>query len=316
MNDTEINYTKEAFFSPWNLSFLIMAMVVAFVLFVTDAGAFPNLALLFTAAVELLYLGIVPRNDRFRRAVRSQRIAEHNKPPSQKEIFQDLSRSSQRRYARLRRLEQDIEANYRRLSYASQGLLDSHLKKIDGLLDSYLNLLHQKERYETYARHSSEHDVIEQIADLREDMADDSARVKSIKERRLRILEQRLSRFKKGRENLEIIEAQLETVEDVIKYIHEQSWGLQNPDEITFQLDTLLDEVEETQASVREIEDVFTPSTSMLDEELLDEELDGDELLDDPLSGDEPLLDATPPADEDLDERSSSRPPRGNRSRS
>ncbi|MEX0599652.1 MAG: hypothetical protein WD205_03345, partial [Rhodothermales bacterium] len=236
MNDLNINYTKEAFLNPINLGFLIVAMLTAF--FLSGSEPWFNLMLIMAAALELMYLGVVPRNDRFRRAVRSRRAAEHAKPPSQKEIFQLLTKTSQRRYARLRKLEKDISTNYRKLSYASQGLLDSHLGKIDGLLDSYLNLLYQKERYEYTNQSSAESEVIQAISALREDMADDSDKVRSIKERRLRILEQRLQRFKKSSENLEIIEAQLETIEDVVKYIHEQSLTLRNPEEITFQLDT------------------------------------------------------------------------------
>ncbi|WP_456427757.1 hypothetical protein [Rhodocaloribacter sp.] len=266
MNEAEINYTKEAFLHPWNLAFLIVSMLLAFTisLFSGSPDWLFDTLLLFAAAGELLYLGIMPRQERFRRAVKSQRAAEFAKPPSQKEIFQHLTKVSQRRYARLRKLQKDIAANYRKLSYASQGMLDSHLKKINGLLDSYLNLLYQKERYEYSSRNKTELEVVRAIEDLREDMEDDSPRVKAIKKRRMRILEQRLERFKKGQENLEIIEAQLETIEDVIKYIHEQSLTLRNPEEITFQLDTLLSEVEETEASVEEIEKVFARPTDLL----------------------------------------------------
>ena len=271
MNDADINYTKEAFLHPYNLAFLLVALVSAFALNLAVGGSIFTLTLLFSFAAELLYLGVVPRNARFRRAVRSQRIEAHRKPPSQKELFQHLSRESQRRYARLRQLRDDIEANYRRLSYASQGLLDSHLGKIDGLIASFLNLLHQKERYETGTRGHSEAELQRAIDELRDDMSDDADRVKSIKERRLHILQQRLGRSKKGQENHEIIEAQLETVEDVVKYIHEQSWTLQNPDEISLQLDTLLSEVEDTQTSVREIEDVFGRSADDLLGDLDDE---------------------------------------------
>jgi uncharacterized coiled-coil DUF342 family protein len=120
----------------------------------------------------------------------------------------------------------------------------------------------------TPARYSSqantEGEVVSAIEALRKDMADDSPKVRSIKERRLRILEQRLARFKKGRENVEIIRAQLETIEDVVKYIHEQSLTLRNPEEITFQLDTLLTEVEETQLAIEEIEEVFARPTDLL----------------------------------------------------
>ncbi|MGA7304314.1 MAG: hypothetical protein WBW88_05545, partial [Rhodothermales bacterium] len=71
-------------------------------------------------------------------------------------------------------------------------------------------------------------------------------------------------KFKKTKENLEVIEAQLETIEDVTKYIHEQSLTMSNPEEITFQLDTLLSEVEETQAAVEEVEGVFASPTDLL----------------------------------------------------
>lgn len=266
MSEAEINYTKEAFLHPWNLAFLISAMALSFAVSMIGTGAtwtFETI-LLFTSALELLYLGIMPRQERFRKAVRSRRAAEHAKPPSQKEIFQLLTKNSQRRYARLRKLGRDIQSNYRKLNYASQGMLDSHVNKIGGLLDSYLKLLYQQERYEYSTQARSEAEVVRAITDLRDDMTDDTPKVVAIKERRMKILEQRLDRFKRGAENLEIIEAQLETIEDVIKYIHEQSLTLSNPEEITFQLDTLLNEVEETQSTVEEMEDVFGRTTDLL----------------------------------------------------
>jgi len=264
MSDLDINYTKEAFLHPWNLTFLIVAMLVAFSVSLTGATWPFDLALILTAGTELVYLGTMPRSERFRRAVRARRAAEHAKPPSQKELFQTLAAPDRRRYARLRKTEKDIRANYRKLNYASQGMLDSHLKKIDGLLESYMKLLYQKERYEFIAQSNTENEVVTAIDALQKDMEDDTPRVRSIKERRMRILEQRLERSKKGQENLEIIEAQLETIEDVIKYIHEQSLTLRNPEEITFQLDTLLSEVEETQASVEEMEEVFSDPMDLL----------------------------------------------------
>ena len=266
MNEANVNYTKEAFLNPWNLTFLIVAMAAAFGTSLLGGGAdfLFNTVLLFTAALELLFLGTVPRQTRFRRAIKAQRAAEHAKPPTQKELYRLLSRANQRRYARLRDLEKKIESNYRKLSYASQGLLDSHISKIDGLLDSYLTLLNQKERYQQYGKRTEKDEVAQAIEDLRKDMEDDPPRVKNIKKRRLKILEQRLERFKKSHENLEIIEAQLETIEDVIKYIHEQSMTLRNPEEITYQLDLLLSEVEETESSIGEIEEAFASPMDLL----------------------------------------------------
>ena len=264
MSKGDINYTKEAFLNPWNLGFLIMAMVSAFFLINVGGSTGPslpyNIMLIMTAALELIYLGIMPRQERFRRVVRAQRAKEHAKPPTQKEIYAHLKNVSQRRYIRLRKAEKEIESNYRKLSYTSQGLLDSHIKKIDGLLDSYLNLLYQKERYDDSQQSGTEHDVTTAMAELQAELENLSPRLKAIKKRRMRILEQRLERFKRSKENLQIIEAQLDTIDDVVKYIHEQSLTLRDPEAITFQLDTLLSEVEETEATVIEMQELESPS--------------------------------------------------------
>ncbi len=265
MNDANINYTKEAFLNPWNLGFLIMAMLSAFFLSGTPGtGPLFNIVLILAAASELMYLGIVPKQKRFQRLIKSQRARERAKPPSQKEIYGRLTKYRQRRYARLRKIGKDIQGNYRKMSYASQGLLESHLKKINGLIESYIKLLYQKERYEDSVRSGAEKEIARDIQEVRSELDTQSPRVKAIKKRRLRILEQRLDRFKKSKENLEIIEEQLATIEDVIKYIHEQSLTLRDPEAITFQLDTLLNEVEETEASVEEIEEVFGTTTDLL----------------------------------------------------
>ena len=264
MAQPDINYTKEAFLNPWNLGFLIVAMLAAFVLS-GEPVAF-NLILLMTAAAELVYLGVLPKNERFRRVTRAQKIKEHHKPLTARERYKQLKSRSQRRYSRLKMRHDRIRENYQKLSYASQGLLDSHLNKIEGLLESYLNLLFQRDRYEDYLDAATESELVRSIEALHEDMSDDSERVRAVKERRMQVLQQRLARFKRSRENLEIIDAQIATIEDVVAYIHEQSLTLQNPEEITFQLDTLLAEVEETRAAVEEVEDVFreTPAGGRL----------------------------------------------------
>jgi len=262
MAEQPINYTKEAFLHPWNLLFLLVAMVTVF--FTIGLTPLPETILLFTAAMELLYLGTMPRQERFRRAVRSRKTQEQYKPPSEQDLFRQLTKSSQKRYIRFRNLEESVRENYQRLSFASQGMLQAHIKKIDDLLDSYLKMLWQMERYNRFTQQSTEDKVIQAMQELREQIQTDPPRVRQIKQKRLDILEKRLDRFKKAHENLAVIEAQLETIEDVTKYIHEQSLTMRNPEEVSFQLDTLMAEVEETQAAVTEIEEVFSRSADSL----------------------------------------------------
>src|SRR5690606_26486071 len=218
------------------------------------------------AAAELMYLGTVPRSERYRRVVRSRKAAERNKPPSDREILRSLHRDDQKRYVRFRNIEKAIRDNFAKLSYASQGMLDAHLQKIDGLLDSYLNLLQLKDRYLRFAQRTGEEEIVRAINGLRAEMEQDPPRVRQVKARRLQILQKRLDKFKKANENLDLIEAQLATIEDVTRYVYEQSLTMQNPEEVSFQLDTLVSEVEETQASVEALEEAFShPLTSLSD---------------------------------------------------
>ena len=278
MEKKDINYNREAFFLPWNLVFLIITMLTA--IMVSDSSLF-NVMIMMAAAVELMYLGIVPKNKRFRRLIRSQKMAERAKPPSEKETFMQLNDHHQRRYVRLRKIEKAIEANYRRLSYASQGMLEGHLKKLDDLLDSMLNMLQMRERYEMFANNNMQDEVLGKMAELREKNKTASPKVQAINKRRMKVLERRNDRFKKAYENLDVIDAQIATIEDVTQYINEQSLTMRNPEEITFQLDTLLSEVEETQTSIVEIEDVFASQADLLNDiDAFDSE--SDSLLTDP----------------------------------
>ncbi len=266
MKEGEINFTREVFLHPWNLSFLTIGLGTALGFgFLVSSGLGPflfNSLLTVTIAFELLALGYVPRQKRFRNLIRAKYAALAAKPLSQREMYRQLSRTNQRRYVRLRDLEKELQTNYGKFSFASQGILESHTSKIEGLMNSCLKLMFQQERYHIFGQRKQEQELATAIAAVETELKHASEPIRNIKARRLRVLEQRLERFRKSQEQLEIIEAQVATIEDVVKYIHEQSMTLSNPEEITYQLDLLLSEVEETEASVAQIESVFAPEES------------------------------------------------------
>lgn len=263
----EPNYTQAAFLHPWNLIFLTVGLSIAVGVGIAT-GLSAWLLVGFVLAAELIILGAFPRNERFQRVVRANHRAEKMKPPTKEEKYKNLTRRQQRRYARLRKLCSEIESNYASLNSASQKLVQRTMRKLDNILDSYLDLLYQRDRYHETLDSATENSIRTSIDTLKDKLDDLPDRVRSVKERRLKVLKRRLARFQQARENLEVIEAQLQTVEDVTKYIHEQSWTLQNPSEITHQLDALFNEVEQAQEHVREIEDVFSDSKEMLDDDI------------------------------------------------
>jgi hypothetical protein len=257
MPDEPINYYREAFMEPMNLVFLITALVVAVML---SGGLLANVLMLFAAAAELMYLGTLPRNERYRKVVRSRKaVEERTRPTSQHNAVAQLNPEDRRRYVRFRKYEEGIRDSFSRLSYASRGLLDGHLQKLDRLLDQYLQLLMLKERYSEYQYQTDEGQIVNAIETLQAEIAaSESPRVAAVQGRRLSILQKRLDLYKKAGENLAVIDGQLRTIEEVTLYLRDQALTMQNPENVSFQLDTLVSEVEETQASVAEIEDLFS----------------------------------------------------------
>ena len=254
----EINYRKEVFLHPWNLWLLIGGLAGALGLStIFQSGTTFPVVLMLVFALELLVLGTVPSNARFRKMIARKRAKERAKPPTPVEIYRQLGRNSQRRYVRLRDLQKQIENNYQKFSFASQPLLEGHLSKLNGLLSSCLSLLHERQRQTKIREGIQELDLVTAISTLQEEVKLDSERIRQIKLRRVKILMRRLDRYRKSHEQLEVIDAQVATIEDVVKYIHEKSMTMRDPEEITYQLDILLDEVGATEESVLSTEAMF-----------------------------------------------------------
>ena len=76
-------------------------------------------------------------------------------------------------------------------------------------------------------------------------------------------------------------ETHLETIEDAVRYIYEQSMTMSNPEEIGFQLDNLLTEVDETSQLIDDLDQDILPEYTTEWETELDFNSILDELSDD-----------------------------------
>lgn len=256
--ETVINYTREAFLHPLNLGLLFIATLTAF--FLNDVGIVSNLILTMAFGTELVYLGIVPRLPRFKRNVKMKKLREKGNDEEEKLIFQELDPDSRRRYLVLRHLSKLIKENFEKLPYSSQGLLDNIRKKIEELLSNYITLLDLNKRYSIYMNSSVEDGLRVEVISLQEKMQDiTSERLKKTKKRRLEILEKRLKKFELAKEKYLICETHLETIEDAIRFIYEQSMTMSNAEDVGFQLDNLLEEVEETSRLIEDLDEDILP---------------------------------------------------------
>lgn len=270
--DTSINYTREAFLHPVNMGVLLLATVSAFAL--SDVGLISNVILSMAFGTELMYLGIVPRLPRFRKNVKLQKLRERNSEDEEKTVFQELDQKSKKRFLVLKHLSKLIKENFDKLPYSSQGLLENIRKKIGELVSNYLTLLDLHKRYKLYMDTSVEESLKKEVENEEEKLDTlKSERLKKTRVRRIAILKKRLKKFEIAKEKYLICETHLETIEDAIRYIYEQSMTMSNPEEIGFQLDNLLEEVEETSQLIDDLDQDILPTYSGLDELDLDAEL-------------------------------------------
>jgi hypothetical protein len=280
-DELNINYTREAFLNPINLGVLLASTLGA--LFFSNLSVDVSNILLSTVfGVELMYLGVVPKLPRFRKKVELKKIKERHASSNEKDLFQSLDSASQKRFLVLKHLAQLVQENFEKLPYSSQGLLDNIGKKIDELLGNYLTLLDLIKRYEIYLNTALETNLKEEvIRQIEEIKTIESEKLKRTKSRRVAIMQKRLQKFKIAKEKYLVCETHLETIEDAVRYIYEQSMTMSNPEEIGFQLDNLLTEVDETSQLIDDLDQDILPEYTTEWETELDFDSILDELSDD-----------------------------------
>tara|TARA_R110000868_G_scaffold410693_5_gene699827 strand:+ start:2412 stop:3302 length:891 start_codon:yes stop_codon:yes gene_type:complete len=274
--ELNINYTREAFLNPINLGVLLVSTLGA--LFFSNLSVdVSNILLTTVFGMELMYLGVVPKLPRFRKKAELKKIKERHASSNEKELFQSLDSASQKRFLVLKHLAKLVQENFEKLPYSSQGLLDNIGKKIEELLGNYLTLLDLIKRYEIYLNTSLEtnlkEEVVRQIEEIR---TIESEKLKRTKSRRVAIMQKRLQKFKIAKEKYLVCETHIETIEDAVRYIYEQSMTMSNPEEIGFQLDNLLTEVDETSQLIDDLDQDILPEYTTEWET----ELDFDSILD------------------------------------
>ncbi len=263
MPQDEPNYLVHAFKSQYNLIGLVTALGFAVL-----AGT--GLPLLLAAGVEMVVLPLVAGSERFQRLVRARASEEHQEEKASKkqaetsQMLRALSRDEFQHYRALEVMAGEIRENYRALDSSSQLLLDELVQKLEFLLGFYLRMRYSITRYEAYFATTDPERIQERIAMLDHEMAQGPERVRQIKARTKTVLAKRLERYTKALENKQLIDAQTETVQEVLQLLRDQSLSMRDPRTITEQLDGLVSSAEETERGVRDMEDLLAAEQDVL----------------------------------------------------
>jgi DNA repair exonuclease SbcCD ATPase subunit len=252
LKDSASSYIKEAV--AWQYNWIALLGMGAFAL--VSGSALP---LVLAAGAELIYLSVVPQSSRFRRLVRSWKYAEEKKKAQLRvaQLMVELPTDLQQRYAHMVDTVGSIRRNYSQLSHSSQMFTSQMDTRLGGLLDSYLRLLHGAHQHGEYLRTTDTDDIVKEIARLERHLEEESEAVQDINRRRIEVLNKRLERYDKVLENSKVLAAQIQALEDLLDLIRDQSFTMKDPQQISEQLDTLVTDVEQTEASIREMEAIY-----------------------------------------------------------
>ena len=275
MPPEEPNYLAHAFKSQYNLIGLGTALGFA----VLSGTLLP---IIVAAGLEMVVLPLVSGSSRFQRLVRARTSEEAEEETAARqrmeasEMLQFMPDPERQRYRVLQALTNEIRQNYKGMDSSSQMLLEQLVEKLDFLLSFYLRMRYSLTRYHNYFNSTDPERIQERIAMLDHEMKSGPERVQQIKARTRSVLVKRLERYSKAVENRDLIDAQTETVQEVLQLLRDQSYSMRDPRSITEQIDGLVSSAEETERGVKDMEEILSMESEMLGSGGLDADIEAE----------------------------------------
>ena len=275
MPPEEPNYLAHAFKSQYNLIGLGTALGFA----VLSGTLLP---IIVAAGLEMVVLSLVSGNGRFQRLVRARTSEEAEEQHAARrrmeasEMLQYMPDPERQRYRVLQALTTEIRQNYKGMDSSSQMLLEQLVEKLDFLLSFYLRMRYSLTRYHNYFNSTDPERIQERIAMLDHEMKSGPERVQQIKARTRSVLGKRLERYTKAVENRDLIDAQTETVQEVLQLLRDQSYSMRDPRSITEQIDGLVSSAEETEKGVKDMEEILSMEQDLLSPGSLESDIDAE----------------------------------------
>jgi len=254
--EKQINYIREAFRTPWNFGLLSVLLVLGSLI------RFHPYFLLFSAAVELGTLAAIASNKRFRRAIRARYGALPVMPDFSEldQLKKTLDDDHLTQFRKFEEICRQIKQNADIIDEPRSSLLGVALSKLEQFGASFLRMLVSHQNYVKYLSQIDRERIVQEITRIDRDIEGRSGRVAELKQKNRDILSQRLERIEKARENREVVEAELDVMINTINLLRDQTISITDPQGISLQIDTVLENMRDTDELVREIDSFMTGS--------------------------------------------------------
>jgi hypothetical protein len=289
-------YLKEAFLFRWNLLLFGGAAAAAVV------SGHADIALPLVAAAEVTYLAGLSTLPRFQAAIDAKVRAEQGGLPGRAlsspettasardrilEVLKSLTEDRRARFLRLRarcvemsRIANAVRGDTRDASGASTEL---RTPALDRLLWVFLRLLLSDQAIARFLQAADEAGIEKAIVDLqgrRKKRADSVGEANQADDRILRSLDDsiatvlaRKDNLERAKQNAEFVATELDRLENKIAAVTEMAVAHTDPDEMSSRIDAISDGISQTEATIRELQQITGVGDADTTPSILDTEL-------------------------------------------
>ena len=247
-----VHYLKAALLSQLNIVFVVAMGLFSLVTW----NPLPAVIGLFG---EAAWLGAAPLIPAFRRYddARAKRHLEIDREADVQKLLDALPATEHARFKDMHSLVRDIKETFRGYTGANKVFLDESSERIDAMLVRYAKLLSTRAQYQSFVAQANADDIERKIDALAAEIEGSDERLGEVKRRQMDILRQRQAKAEKAEEDNRVIDAQLDTFEDLVKLFKEQAISLTSPADFANQINGLVTQMQVTESTVAELDASF-----------------------------------------------------------
>lgn len=251
------NYLKKAFANPYNLSLLAGGLVAS-------ALTVNPLLAVITLGLEVLWVVNAPGSKKLREWLWDPAFEEEEKTQEQAaraERLKHLDDETRERVILLLARQDEINSLAAQNPSFTGELLRTELMKTDRLVDAFIEMANTCARYQAYLDSVDASDLEKERRrwDNVVKNQDENTPEAEIARKNLAVIMKRFDKMKEIHHYVRVARGQLDLIEHSFQLIADQIVTMQSPQELTGQLDELLDGVESIKQTAADTERILNP---------------------------------------------------------
>ena len=215
------------------------------------------LPMLLWAGAEMMLLPVLDSGPLRRLVSRKRREKQRAQEAQQRAaLVASFEGANARRYQALENLCRMIEANYQSLTGISQAYLSEQRSKLDHILQGCVSRMLALQRYEKMPLTRDPDDVRMDIAALEHEVTDQelNERARAALVKNLELKRRLLESYSEVGGTMRALETELDSMASLLEVLHQNSISLRDPQAISQELDTIVEQSEHSDRVVREME--------------------------------------------------------------